>query len=184
MSQWRPQFEAALNMLARISSAMDAVGHRPPILVGGAAVELYTQGALNTGDFDLVSSQQAVLKAIMAQNGFIRPKGSGLSLRGWIHPDLKLGFEVVGSRLLDGLADTELVQVIEISDHGDVAVISVEDLIADRMGQFASGSANEMFGQAKALFKLSKGLDRDYMDRRIRKETAQDYGVQDLEDEA
>ena len=119
----------------------------------------------------------------MAQHGFVRPKGAGLSLRGWIHPDLKLGFEVVGSRLLDGLADNDLLRVIEVGDHGAVAVISVEDLIADRMGQFASGSANEMLDQAKALFKLSKGLDRDYMDRRIREETAQDYGVQDLEDE-
>ena len=170
-------------MLAQISSAMDAHGHRPPIPVGGGAVELYTQGVLNTGDFDLVSSQQIVLETIMAQHGFVRPKGAGLSLRGWIHPDLKLGFEVVGSRLLDGLADNDLLRVIEVGDHGAVAVISVEDLIADRMGQFASGSANEMLDQAKALFKLSTGLDRYYMDRRIREETAQDYGVQHLEDE-
>jgi hypothetical protein len=184
MSRWRPEFEAALNMLAQISSEMDAQGFRPPILVGGGAVELYTQSALNTGDFDLVCSQQTRLEAIMTEHGFVRPKGAGLSLRGWIHLDLQLGFEVVGSRLLDGLADDDLLQVIEIGDHGTVAVISVEDLIADRMGQFASGSASEMLGQAKALFKLSKELDRDYMDRRIREETAQGYGVQDLEDEA
>ena len=52
------------------------------------------------------------------------------------------------------------------------------------MGQYSSGSADEMLGQAKAMFTLSKELDRDYMDRRIREETAQEYGVQDLEDEA
>ena len=120
----------------------------------------------------------------MAQHGFVRPKGAGISLRGWIHPDLKLGFEVVGSRLLDGLADYDHLQIVEISDNGAVAVISIEDLIADRMGQYSSGSADEMLGQAKAMFTLSKELDRDYMDRRIREETAQEYGVQDLEDEA
>lgn len=184
MSLWRPQFEAALHLLAQISSAMDAKGYRPPILVGGGAVELYTQGAVNTGDFDLVSSQQGVLEAIMVEHGFVRPAGPGLSRRGWIHPDFLLGFEVVGSRLLDGLADNDFLQIIDLDDRGSVAVISVEDLIADRMGQYASGSANEMLGQARALFKLSKGLDRDYMDRRIREETAQDYGLQDLEDEA
>jgi hypothetical protein len=183
MSRWRPQFEAALTMLARISLAMDAKGHRPPILVGGGAVELYTQGALNTGDFDLVSSQQDVLETVMAEYGFVRPKGAGLSLRGWIHPDLKLGFEIVGSRLLDGLADDDFLRIIEIGEHGAVAVISTEDLIADRMGQYASGSADEMLDQAKALFKLSRGLDRDYMDRRIREETVQEHGLQDLEDE-
>lgn len=56
MSQWRPQFEAALEMLAEISSDMDTLGLNPPVLVGGAAVELYTQGAVNTGDFDLVAT--------------------------------------------------------------------------------------------------------------------------------
>tara|TARA_B000000441_G_scaffold18047_1_gene10642 strand:+ start:435 stop:989 length:555 start_codon:yes stop_codon:yes gene_type:complete len=184
MSLWRPQFEDALKMLAQISAAMDERGYTPPVLVGGGAVELYTQGMVNTGDFDLVATQQEVLEAIMAQHGFVRPKGAGISLRGWIHPDLKLGFEVVGSRLLDGLADYDHLQIVEISDNGAVAVISIEDLIADRMGQYSSGSADEMLGQAKAMFTLSKELDRDYMDRRIREETAQEYGFQYLEDEA
>lgn len=66
MTKWRPQFEAALQKLAEISSAMDDLGLNPPILVGGGAVELYTQGAVNTGDFDLVSTQQSALEAIMA----------------------------------------------------------------------------------------------------------------------
>lgn len=184
MTQWRPQFEAALQMLAEISSAMDDLGYNPPILVGGGAVELYTQGAVNTGDFDLVSAQQPSLEATMVKYGFVRPSGPGLSTRGWIHPELRLGFEVVGSRLLDGLADRNFLQMIEVEAHGTVVVISVEDLIADRMGQYASGSADEMLGQAKALFTLSEGLDLQYMERRIREETAQSYGVQDLEDDA
>lgn len=184
MTQWRPQFEAALEKLAEISSAMDELDLKPPILVGGGAVELYTQGAVNTGDFDLVSTQQTALETIMMKHGFIRPSGPGVATRGWIHPDLKLGFEVVGSRLLDGYADTSLLQMIEVEAHGTVAVISVEDLIADRMGQYASGAARNMLGQAKALFTLSEGLDLHYMERRIREETAQTYGVQDLEDDA
>ncbi|MDE2569623.1 MAG: hypothetical protein KGM93_11970 [Sphingomonadales bacterium] len=184
MTQWRPQFEAALEMLAEVSSDMDDLGLKPPILVGGGAVELYTQGAVNTGDFDLVSSQQTVLESVMVKHGFERPSGSGKATRGWIHPRLKLGFEVVGSRLLDGYADTSFIQVIEVAAHGTVAVISVEDLIADRMGQYASGAARDMLGQAKALFTLSEGLDLHYMDRRIREETALTYGVQDLEDDA
>ncbi|NKJ40566.1 hypothetical protein [Novosphingobium sp. SG720] len=91
---------------------------------------------------------------------------------------------MVGSRLLDGHADTSLLQIIEVAAHGTVAVISIEDLIADRMGQYASGAAHDMLGQARVLFTLSEGLDLHYMERRIREETAQAYGVQDLEDEA
>jgi hypothetical protein len=182
MNGWRPQFAAALNKLAEISSEMDQAGFSPPVLVGGAAVELYTQGAVNTGDFDLVCGRQLALEAIMMQHGFVRPSGSGMLTRGWIHPDLKLGFEVVGSRLLDGHADVGLLQVIEVDAHGAVAVIAIEDLIADRMGQYASGAADDMLGQARVLFTLSEGLDLHYMERRIREETAQAYGVQDLED--
>lgn len=63
-------------------------------------------------------------------------------------------------------------------------MIAHEDIIADRMGQYASGSAPEMLGQARALFVLREGLDMDYMERRIREETGGDHGVQDLEDQA
>jgi len=104
-------------------------------------------------------------------------------MRGWIHPALMLGFEVVGSGLLDGLASHDRIRVIEIGDEGAIAVIAAEDLIAGRMGQYASGSAPEMLGQAQALFKHSKGLDLQYMDQRIREETSQTYGVQDLQDQ-
>ncbi len=59
-------------------------------------------------------------------------------------------------------------------------IIAVEDLIADRMGQYASGSAPDMLGQAQALMRLSPGLDRAYLDTRIRQEAVGDYGAEDL----
>jgi hypothetical protein len=40
VSAYRPEFEAALRLFARVSSAMTARVHPAPILVGGAAVEL------------------------------------------------------------------------------------------------------------------------------------------------
>lgn len=75
-----------------------------------------------------------------------------------------------------------MVRIVELGDDGSVAVIAPEDMIADRMGQYASGTAPEMLGQARALFRLCEGLDLHYMDRRIREETAGDYGLQDLAD--
>lgn len=50
-------------------------------------------------------------------------------------------------------------------------ILSVEDLIADRMGQYASGAAPEMGEQAAILFALHPGLDRAYLERRIRDES-------------
>jgi hypothetical protein len=182
-SPYRSEFEAALRLLARISAEMDAAGYRPPVLVGGGAVEIYARGAINTGDFDLSCGRQDILEALMQQHGFVRPSGPGVATRGWVHPELKLGFEVVSDVLLDGLADRTMMRVVELAPDGSIAVIAPEDIIADRMGQYASGSAPEMLGQARALFRLSEQLDLRYMERRIREETGGDYGVQDLEDQ-
>jgi hypothetical protein len=99
----------------------------------------------------------------------------------WVHPDLKLGFEVVSARLLDGQADRERVRMVRAGDDGVAAFISLEDMIADRMGQYASGSAPEMLAQTRALFALYPDADRAYMERRIRHETAGDHGIDTLE---
>jgi hypothetical protein len=61
-----------------------------------------------------------------------------------------------------------------------VRILSLEDLIADRMGQYASGTAREMLEQARQLLPLVSEADRDYLERRIRTETMGDYGVEDL----
>jgi hypothetical protein len=43
-SPYRPEFAAALRLLAKISGAMDEAGYRPPVIVGGAAVEILHAG--------------------------------------------------------------------------------------------------------------------------------------------
>lgn len=182
MSGYRPEFEEALRMLADISTAMAERGLPRPILVGGAAVEFYTLSAINTGDFDLCSPLQSELEEEMQKRGFVRPSGRGRSTRGWIHPALGLGFEVVDAALLDGHADPDrLVLVEHLRDGHSLAVISVEDLIADRMGQFASGSAPEMREQANSLLKLHPGADLVYLERRVRHETAGLHGAEDVQ---
>lgn len=92
-----------------------------------------------------------------------------------------MGFEVVGSTLLDGLADLDRVRLFDAANGAQFLTIAPEDLIADRMGQYASGSAPEMLEQARILFGLSKDLDLHYMERRIREETGNDFGVSDLQ---
>lgn len=177
---YRPEFEAALALFARISCAVEEKGFLAPVLVGGAAVEFYSGSAIATGDFDVVTPRQDVFERALQDHGFVRPSGHGQSLRGWIHPDLGLGFEIVGSQLLNGKAERDRVRLIDIlEDH--FAVIAVEDLIADRMGQYHSGTAAEMLEQARLLFSLYQDADISYLERRIREETDEEYGTADLQ---
>jgi len=180
-SPYRPEFETGLAALARVGKRMKAQNCLLPVLVGGGAVELYSSSAIMTGDFDLSTARQDIFEQALREEGFVRPFGPGKATRGWIHPDLKLGFEVVSDTLLDGNADRGRIRFVSIGDNGDVAVISVEDMIADRMGQYASGTAREMLDQAKALFRLYPDADRAYMEKRIREETAGDHGIDALE---
>ena len=180
-SLYRPEFEAALRLFARASEAMHARGFERPVLVGGAAVELYSGSAITTGDFDLATGRQEAFEEELLRVGFIRPVGLGSFSRGLVHPDLKLGFEVVASAPFSGAFDRTTLALVE--DFGDAApfvVLSIEDLIADRMGQYASGTARDRLDQARVLFALHPDLDRAYLNRRIREETCGDHGIEDL----
>lgn len=181
-SPWRPEFIDALRLLARLSDAMEARGLPRPVLVGGGAVEFYSGSAVMTGDIDVTSPVQPELEEEAQRLGFVRPSGAGKLLRGWIHPELKLGFEIVGSSPMGGGIDPARFRLVTpIGETARFRIIAVEDLIADRMGQYASGSAPDMLGQAQALARLSPDLDHAYLDRRIREETLGDHGAQDLE---
>jgi len=182
-SPYRPQFEAALRLFARVSQAMVARRLPRPVLVGGAAAEYYSGSAISTGDFDLCSPTQTELEEEMRRHGFVKPTGPGMSTRGWIHPDLRLGFEVVARVPMDGSVDSDHILLVEnISPGESFAIISVEDLIADRMGQYASGTARDRIDQARLLLRLHPGVDRAYLDRRIRQESGDDYGIEDIID--
>jgi hypothetical protein len=49
---------------------------------------------------------------------------------------------------------------------------SIEDMIADRLGQYPAGSASDTsrLEQARVLFQLADGLDITYLSKRIRDE--------------
>jgi hypothetical protein len=180
-SPYRPEFEAALRLFARVSEAMVIRGLPRPVLVGGAAVELYSASAIVTGDFDLCSVVQPELEEEMQRLGFVKPSGAGQSTKGWIHPDLALGFEIVAGVPMDGNVDAAHIRLVQpIGETALFRVICVEDLIADRMGQYASGTARDRIDQARNLLRLNPGVDLVYLERRIREESFGDYGIDDI----
>ena len=182
---WRPEFVDALRLFARVSDALSERGFPRPVLVGGGAVEFYSGSALMTGDLDVTSPAQSELEEELQRSGFVKPSGPGQLLKGWIHPDLGLGFEVVARTPMDGAPDATRFRLIQPDgENARFRIIAVEDLIADRMGQFTSGGggSREMREQARILFELYPDADRDYLERRIRHETAGDYGIENIRD--
>ena len=161
VAPWREEFIAALRLLARASDAMASRGLGRPVLVGGGAVEFYSGGALMTGDIDVTTPSQPELEEELRRLGFVKPSGAGASLR---------GLDPARLRLVQPLGETARFRIV-----------AVEDIIADRMGQFASGTAPEMGGQAALLLRLYPDLDRTYLERRIREETLGEQGIEDVE---
>jgi hypothetical protein len=76
---FRPAFREALTLFATAIQRMQARGMEAPILVGGAAVELFTGGRITSGDFDFVSARKDEFFAGLLTVRFVTPNGPG----GW-----------------------------------------------------------------------------------------------------
>lgn len=177
MRTYRPEFIEALKLLAEAFDDVVAAGFERPIIVGGAAVEFYTGGAVTSGDFDVITAGQAELETALLNRGFQRPRGRGTLLRGVLHPQLGLGVEVVSGLLFDGASDKTRTRVVLLGTS-EIRLPPVEDMIADRMGQFAAPASHDfaMLQQAILLYQVARlnleyPLDEAYLDHRIRQET-------------
>lgn len=106
---------------------------RPPVLVGGAAVELYTGGAYTTGDYDFVGEVPEAVARALEESGFKREG------RHWIHAKAELFVEFPGS----AVQPHEKTAILELGD-ASVLTLSPEDMIIDRLAawQFWSSTTD------------------------------------------
>lgn len=185
---FRPEFREALILFATAIQRLRMRGIEAPILVGGAAVELFTGGQVTSGDFDFVSaSKDEFFKELLAL-GFVRPAGVGWLDRSLFHPDLGFGVQVVSGFLMDGQADRSRVRVLRLDekDGGREAwVIPIEDLIADRMAQALAVPGRirkDMQNQSIRLYQLADVVDNDYLNSRIKTETGDEASLATLLD--
>lgn len=93
-----------------------------PVLVGGAALELYCGGAYQTGDLDFVGHVPPAVARELEESGF-RKEG-----RHWIHEKGQVFIELPGSRL----ESYERVVEIDVTG-GKVLALSPEDILVDRL---------------------------------------------------
>jgi hypothetical protein len=94
-----------------------------PVLVGGAAVELYTRGAYVTGDLDFVGRVPAQVGRALVNAGFAKQG------RHWVHERGQLFIEFPGESLREGEKAVRL-----RFGKRSVWTISQEDALADRLG--------------------------------------------------
>jgi len=115
------------------------------VLVGGAVVSIYSDGAYKSGDLDFVLTSMFVkgLPEAMSEIGFVR--GSG---RHYIHPDCKhLHIEFPSSFLEIG--EDNKIEPMEVkSDNVLIKILSPTDCVKDRLASYIHFNARECLDQA------------------------------------
>ena len=115
------QAKRGVKIAAIIAEALRTIG-QDPILVGGAAVEFYTEGGYATRDIDMVSPGGKPLWDVMQSLGFKR-KG-----KDFINTSLEIYIEFPGE-ILGNNRTSDLLDI----DGRHLKIISIEDLIIDRL---------------------------------------------------
>ncbi|MEP7225495.1 MAG: hypothetical protein ABI783_11120, partial [Actinomycetota bacterium] len=111
------------------------------IVIGGLAVEFWTHGAYATTDIDLYLPHGPAVDDLLAELGF-RKEG-----RHWILPEHDLFVEAPASFP----AENEEVQEVTLRSGYKVLLLSLEDVLIDRLHQFVSGGHRDVASQAVSL---------------------------------
>lgn len=165
-----------LALLAQLAIALGAyerqTGHAP-ILVGGAAVAIQTQGSFMSGDLDLYAPDDETLHKCLLDAGFVPEERVGRLRGGYFHPDFRrYGVEAISGGLFDGRSDRDRLMRVTFDENLGIVIPAYEDMIADRLGQHAVASASDdsRLRQAQLLFRLAEKLDLDYLQHRVEQE--------------
>jgi predicted nucleotidyltransferase len=114
--------EKKLLIVGELTRRLATQGIRP-IIVGGTAVEIYSLGAYQTYDIDLVVAQREQAICALEAMGFERAG------RVWFHPSWEMVIEIPDTHLA---GDTARINRIDIDGY-QVDCIGLEDLILDRL---------------------------------------------------
>lgn len=116
--------ERGARLASVIAEALRPSG-RDPVLVGGAAVEFYTQGEYTTSDIDMIAEGGKDLVEIMTGLGFQKIGKDFVDRRN------KIYVEFPGA----SLKPSERTRRIQVGSK-TFRIISIEDLIVDRLNAF------------------------------------------------
>lgn len=115
------------------------------VLVGGAVVSIYSDGAYESGDLDFVLTDMFVknLPAIMQEIGFVKKAG-----RHYEHPECKHLFVEFPSSFLE-IGEDNQIRPDEVSVEGTkIKILSPTDCVRDRLAGYMYFKSRDNFDQA------------------------------------
>jgi len=128
IKQLNNRLDKALYFTALLTKELENSGV-VPVLVGGGALEFYTQGNYMTLDIDLVVPGRDAIKSVIEMFGFSRSPGE----KSWYSEELQLSVEVPDDTLAGSM---ERIVAVEVEEGLTVYIIGVEDLIIDRLNAY------------------------------------------------
>lgn len=135
--------------------------HSRPIVVGGLSVEFYTHNDYTTRDLDIVTSSSMRLREDLRDMGF------DTSERVFILKELELVIDVV-----DGALEGDYTRITEVpvaNEHGEeilVSIISIEDIILDRLDAFEN--EDPRYWGLEMLTRYYDEIDFNYMKEKVK----------------
>lgn len=160
--------------IGALSKMMEEAGAPKPIVVGGQALEIYTQGSYTTGDIDLKANRK-ILFALLRELGFERTG------RVWVQREWDIWVDWVGAALEEGRQAEEKTPEFVISAKNPslkVRVLSLEDLLIDRLAAAKFWKDTESARWAKVLINMRRsgkfGFDMKYFMKRLKAENLAD----------
>jgi hypothetical protein len=137
--------ERKLAVAAVVNLAVQAIGFRA-VVIGGLAVEFWTQGEYTTADIDLYLPWTPQVDAAMAAVGFVKEG------RHWTLP----GHDIFVEAPANVPREHEEIDEVALPTGAAVLVLAVEDVIVDRLHQFVAGGHSDVLEQAVALLAVEE----------------------------
>jgi hypothetical protein len=165
-------FKRKIGLLKIIAGYFADHGQRPPVVVGGEAVEIYTKGAFVSHDVDILSSRQALIDCLEKELGFSRIHHN------FFCPEPLFAVEWQGSALEEGREAEDHVRPVVINGIA-IHLVGMEDLVIDRLNAAKFSRHAESWEQARGLLLGARinGLkfDGEYAGRRAQHDDLLDF---------
>ena len=150
-----------------VSRRLEEQGFPKPIIVGGEALEIYSSGQFTTGDIDIKAPLEE-LRSVLFEMGFVQHYGV------FYHSDLEIGIDWTGASLEEGEEAEQRTVEVQIQKNLSVRLVSIEDLVIDRLSAYKWWGDQDSRIQAQFLLQVKPDLDYEYLKERAGHEELKD----------